>query len=87
MVTTNVHDGSELLPQILTIYHCNKVSLKNKNQRKTEFYSQFFDIIDLSSEDSTSTSQGLPHTQNKTFVFIVSFILVSLNGVHFSVKF
>jgi len=81
MVTTNVHDGPELLPQIIAIYHSNKVSLKNKNQRKIKFYSQFFDIINSnhSSEDSVSTSQGLPHLQKKTFVFIISFILVSLS--------
>lgn len=61
MITTNVHDGPELLPQIITIYHSKKVSLKNKNQRKIKFYSQLFDIINSnhSSEDSVSTSQGL----------------------------
>lgn len=42
VVTTNVHDGPELLPQIITIYHNNKVSLKNQNQRKIKFYCQLF---------------------------------------------
>lgn len=69
------HDGSELSPQILTMYHSNKVSLKNKNQRKIEFYSQLFVIVNgnLSSEDNISTSQGLSHMQKQNLCFHCQF--------------